>query len=125
MNKPLGRGVTGLTLDLLAERIEHERMMREAEHQATQEALTAATSALEKRLEGMNEFREQLTEQTRTFLSRNEYEGKHEALIGRIAVLERQSERAAGSIATWRFLAGGGGLLGLVSIVLWILRPLQ
>lgn len=121
--QPLGQGVTGLTLDLLAERIEHERELRLADETASQEALRTATTALERRLEGLNEFRRQLTDQNASFLTKAEYDAKHEALIGRVSTLERAAERNAGAIATWRFLAGGGGLLGLVSIALWVIHP--
>lgn len=42
----------------------------ELEHSMTSEALNKADSALERRLEGMNEFRAQLDRQTATFLTR-------------------------------------------------------
>jgi hypothetical protein len=122
-NQPLGTGVTGLTLDLLAERIEHEKDLREAAEESAAEALRTATGTLEKRLEGMNEFRAQLTTQTATFVSVDVFNSKMDALSGRINLLERSAERMAGSLATWRFLAGGGGILGLVSIALWLIHP--
>jgi len=124
-NQPLGTGVTGLTLDLLAERIESERAIREAHEAAAESALHTATSALDRRLEGMNEFRAQLTEQNRTFISQTVFDAKIEALGQRLTLLERQAERQAGVIATWRFLAGGGGILGLVSIALWLIHPVS
>lgn len=123
MKPTLGQGVTGLTLDLLAERIDHETEMRKASEVASSEALKTATAALEKRLEGMNEFRAQLTKQAADFVSQTEYTTRIESLLGRISTLERTAERQAGAIATWRFFAGSGGLLGLVSIALWILHP--
>jgi hypothetical protein len=113
----------GLTLDLLAERIQGERELRESHEENAQTNLQTATDALNKRLETMNEFRGQITDQTRTFLTRNESDARTESLSGRLSILERQAERTAGSVATWRFLAGGGGLLGLVSIVLWVIHP--
>jgi len=119
----LGEGVSALSLDLLAERIDHERELRENDAKASAKALQTATETLEKRLEGMNEFRAQLTEQGRDFIARTEYDAKHEALLNRLQVLERQSERQQGAIATWRFLAGGGGVLALLSLVLWIISP--
>ena len=124
-NQPLGTGVTGLTLDLLAERIESERAIREAHEAAASAALSTATDALDRRLEGMNEFRAQLTEQNRTFISQTVFDAKIEALGQRLTLLERQAERQAGVIATWRFLAGGGGILGLVSIALWLIHPVS
>ena len=125
MKQPLGQGVTGLTLDLLAERIDHEKELRVAAEESAAHALATATDTLERRLEGMNEFRAQLTTQSSTFISVTVFDAKIEALSNRITLLERVAERTAGSIATWRFLAGGGGLLGLVSIALWLVHPGQ
>jgi hypothetical protein len=120
---PLGTGVTGLTLDLLAERIQGERELRESHEENANANLRTATEALEKRLEGLNEFRGQLSDQNRTFVVQTVFDAKIEALSARLNALERTAERTAGSVATWRFLAGGGGLLGLVSIVLWVIHP--
>ena len=38
------------------------------------EAMVEAKKEMDRRLEGMNEFRAQLTEQTRTFIRRDEYQ---------------------------------------------------
>ena len=127
---PFGEGVTALSLDLLAERIDHERELRENDAKASARALVTATDTLERRLEGMNEFRDQLTRQAQTFVSGPVFDGRIEAvnaridtLSDRIATLERQAERNAGSIATWRFLAGGSGVIGVLSLILWIISP--
>lgn len=120
---PLGTGVTGLTLDMLAERIDHEREMRETREVAAMEALRTATTALEARLAGLNEFRAALTDQNRDFVHETVFDAKMDSLSSRLTVLERAAERTAGAISTWRFLAGGGGVLGLVSIALWVLHP--
>jgi hypothetical protein len=53
-------------------------------HKATELALSKAEAAVDKRLEGMNEFRRQLSDQAHTFLPRQEYQLRHEALIKRI-----------------------------------------
>jgi len=45
-----------------------------------EKAVSLAHAAMEKRLEGMNEFRDQLRDQTGTFLTREAYEAKHELL---------------------------------------------
>lgn len=119
---PLGQGVTGLTLDMLAERIDHERDMRETREHAAAEALRTATTALEKRLEGMNEFRAALSEQNRNYVTVTVFDSRTESADKRLTILERAAERTTGAISTWRFLAGGGGILGLVSIALWIVQ---
>ena len=126
----LGEGVSALSLDLLAERIDHERELRENDATASARALITATDTLERRLEGMNEFRDQLTRQATTFISVTVFEARIDSINARIdvisdriGVLERQAERNAGSIATWRFLAGGSGILGVISLILWIVSP--
>jgi hypothetical protein len=49
-----------------------------------EKATTKAELAADRRLEGMNEFRGALTDQTKTFLPRAEFNPAHEALIERI-----------------------------------------
>lgn len=122
-NETLGEGVSALSLDLLAERIDTERKLREAHEEAANVALHTAQDTLERRLEGMNEFRAQLGEQSRTFITNSIFDSKIDALDKRVTTLERLIERQAGAISTWRFLAGGGGVLGLVSIALWLAHP--
>lgn len=45
--------------------------------------------ALNARLETMNEFREQLKDQNQTFLTRMEYDAKHELLQNKISLMEK------------------------------------
>jgi hypothetical protein len=120
---PLGTGVTGLTLDLLAERIAHERELREANEKNADTNLKTATTSMDKRLESMNEFRATLTEQNRTFVTVTVFDSKIDAQNNRITLLERAGERTSGAIATWRFLAGSGGVLSLIAIALYFLHP--
>ena len=53
-----------------------------------EKARSQAFLSMDKRLEGMNEFRAQLKDQTQLYLTRGEYEGKHEALDAKIHTLE-------------------------------------
>jgi hypothetical protein len=48
---------------------------------AADKATAKAEAAMDKRLEGMNEFRNQLKDQTATFIGRLEYEAKRDLLI--------------------------------------------
>lgn len=121
----LGTGVTGLSLDLLAERIDHEREMRETREDAAAEALRTATAALERRLEGMNEFRAALSEQSRSYVTTVVFDTKVDALGSRITLVERAAERASGAISTWRFLAGGSGILGIIALALALLHTVN
>ena len=47
-------------------------------------AIRLATDAMDARLEGMNEFRDQLNRQTHTFYTRTEADLKHEHFTGKI-----------------------------------------
>jgi hypothetical protein len=44
------------------------------------ESLNNAKASMEKRLEGMNEFRAQLKDQTAGFITRTEYQARHDGL---------------------------------------------
>ena len=117
--------------EILAERIKHEREYTDQRFNATAKALDTATVALEKRLEGMNEFRAQLQAQTQTFVSNTEFDAKLEASNRRLAALEKLSdlsigaaiERQRSSEATARsyaLIAGGIGILS--SIILHFIK---
>lgn len=78
-------------------------------------ALSVALTAAEKRLDGMNEFRESLADQQRTLMPRSEAE----LHFGRITNLEKTvgqlSARGSGMSAGW------GYAVGLVGVVLAVL----
>lgn len=61
-----------------------------ARFEAAGEAVTKAEVASEKRLDSVNEFRAQLSDQAATFLTRREYEGAHKAALDSVAELRRQ-----------------------------------
>lgn len=85
---------TALTLEMLALRID-ELERRIAIHRDYQErAVVAAAEEITRRLESMNQFRDQLREQAAGFLSRTEYQLHHDALCANLAnIEERLSER--------------------------------
>ena len=56
---------------------------------AQEKALNVAKTELERRLEGMNEFREQLEAQAQTFIGKSEFKLELEKLISRILLLEK------------------------------------
>jgi Rad3-related DNA helicase len=57
--------------------------------EGTERALEIATKEMERRLEGMNEFREQLEKQTRTFLTKEEYELKHQLMQQKLNIISK------------------------------------
>jgi len=56
---------------------------------AQEKALNVAKNELERRLEGMNEFRDKLDEQANTFVGKTESKLEVEKLITRIVLLEK------------------------------------
>lgn len=99
---------------------------------AAEKAVSKAEAAAEKRFESVNEFRGQLTDQATTFISRNEYESKHEALIermnGKDIVMGERMGRVENILANIQgrmiAYAGGGALLGGIVVAI-ILRALN
>jgi len=66
---------------------------------ALEKAVTLAASIMEKRLEGMNEFRAQLKDQQSTFVQKAEHDVVHEKLDGDIREL-RESRAELKGMAT-------------------------
>lgn len=58
------------------------------EHESSMRAVDKVEAAMETRFAAVNEFREQLREQTRAFLTRNEYVAAHDPLLTRMAAVE-------------------------------------
>lgn len=71
------------------------------EHDQTEEALIKAATALEKRLEGMNEFREQLKTQAATFITRDMFDVKIGAMQDQLTVLRDENNNF---MSTERFM---------------------
>ena len=100
---------------------------------AAEKAVTKAETAAEKRFESVNEFRKTLSDQTASFLTRNEYQSQHIALsekveiVGnRVSSLEKSMgemrERTAGRSDVWGILVGVIAILisagGLITVIL-------
>ena len=86
-----------------------------------------ALNALEKRLEGMNEFREQLKEQESSFVTRDVLDAhlisvqKQIDMIKEKRFMDEGRNRGIGS--SWAFVVGGIALVsGLVALVLNAIR---
>ncbi len=101
---------------------------------AAEKAVTKAEVAAEKRFEAVNEFRQTLSDQQGTFLTRTEYSVQHESLgekvdtiIHRTAASEKAigeiRERGAGHTDVWGILLGSVGvMISVGTIVLLLLR---
>lgn len=94
----------------------HERA-HEREHATTELAIKTATTTLDKRLDGMNEFRSALTDQASTFVRRDAMEAIVVGLKGEIATEREARKELAGALNTWRWLAGFLGLAGTGTVV--------
>jgi hypothetical protein len=66
---------------------------------AAEKAVTKAETATEKRFDGVNEFRQTLSDQARDFMPRKEYEAQQEGLARRITALERGQSSSGGRTA--------------------------
>ena len=80
-------------------------------------------SEMDRRLEGMNEFRRQLDKQANTFITRIE----HDSVCDRIKSLELSRAELSGkasqsSVITTTIIASLGILIGVIGLVLAILK---
>ncbi len=75
------------------------RDLMEARVSAIEKELRLSRESLDKRLESMNEFREQMSDQQKSYLPRAEYYARHETLEKRIAGLEKIVWGMGGGIA--------------------------
>ncbi len=90
----------------------------EREHVLGDKALALAAGDVNRRLEAMNELREQITSERGLYLTRETYDDKHNSLEQRIGVLERASAsltgRDRGVSVIWL------ALLGAITVVVLI-----
>lgn len=79
--------------------------------ESVQEAVNKAEMSTEKRFEGVNEFRLQLADQQRTFVSKAEYEASHASLINQVneikAKLDQYENLKVGGNNTIAYLMAG------------------
>jgi chromosome segregation ATPase len=73
----------------LREWLEQRFAQHNREHQMIQDAVAKAEQSVNVRLEGMNELRAQINSERGSYLSRAEYDAKHEALAHAVDALER------------------------------------
>jgi uncharacterized protein YceH (UPF0502 family) len=94
---------------------------------AAEKAVAKAETAADKRFESVNEFRETLSDQQRTFIPRTEAEMRMAALESRLATLDsRITERRGqviGADRMWGYIVGGiGVLVGIGGLFLALLH---
>lgn len=124
-----GEKVSGWTVDTLKEhmtqRFADQDKAVQAALLAAKEAVLKAEVASEKRFESVNEFRQQLSDQTNTFLTRNEYAANHSALEDKLTgVVDRMNladGKTKGSDITmgkiYAAIGAVGAILGILVLI--------
>ena len=87
-------------------------------HEAEQHAVDAAYDAMSTRFDSVNEFRGQMSDQVRTFASREAVDSNKNDAERRLAELERIIAHMQGVLAIARFV-GFGGLMTAVGTLIW------
>ena len=115
----------GTTVDLKQCILNHEReIVRLGERlNAHEKALEIARREMERRLEGMNEFREQLNHQTATFLTRTEIGLMHEKIDNDITDLKKAKNIAEGKASVASVYVAW--LLAILSLIVGLLGYLK
>lgn len=114
MSGETARQESGWSVDTLKEYVEQRFTDQDRAVQsallAAKEAVIKAETATEKRFESVNEFRQQLSDQTNTFLSRPEYNAQHKALEDKVSFLvdaRNQTEgKSTGYGLSWSIFLG-------------------
>jgi hypothetical protein len=90
---------------------------------ALENATTIAAENMEKRLDGMNEFRAQLKDQANTFISRNEYVLTIEKLISDIKTLQLSKANLEGKASQQSVLVAY--LISIIGIIIALISLLR
>lgn len=119
--------VSGWTVDTLKEYVEQRFTDQDRAVQAAltsaKEAVLKAENASDKRFDSVNEFRQQLSDQTNTFLSRPEYNAQHKALEDKVSDLTDRlntiTGKSSGLKDGWSYLLGAlAGISIVVGVIL-------
>jgi hypothetical protein len=79
-----------------------EKIMTIFESQKT--ALNKSEQKMDLRLEGMNEFRQAMADQSKNFLHRDEFEAKHQILEIKIEAMQKMVNMALGALLLLEFV---------------------
>jgi len=88
---------------------------------SSEKAVLKAETATEKRFEGVNEFRQALSDQASNFLGREEYKTAHQALIDKIDGLTTRMAamdgRSSGYGQSWGIILGVISAIGVIAFI--------
>ena len=90
-------------------RMEDTRRFFIAQVEAMEKSILQAKVDMERRLEGMNEFRAQLERQADTFLDKGYYTLEHKNMMDKVEILIRWKDRSEGK-ASWTNLMAAAAL---------------
>lgn len=106
--------VSGWTVDTLKEHIDIQLELRDR-------ALMVALASADKRLDGMNEFRQTLSDQAALFMPRTEAEQRMEQTRERLTAVERfvnqTTGRSSGRESSWGYIVGALGIFIAVASI--------
>lgn len=114
--------ISSWTVDTLKEYVEQRFSDQDKAVQAAmiaaKEAVLKAENATEKRFEATNEFRQQLSDQTNTFLPRPEYNAQHKALEEKVDVLtDRMNQDKGQDISMGKIYAAIAAVGSILAII--------
>lgn len=107
-----------------ARALDERRMEFEGRFQSMTEAGNLARIDLERRLTHMNAMRAQLDRQAATFVSRDMYDERNEALLKRVGMQERAADNRFGHLEQLQsrmigYVLGAAALVSVLEIVRW------
>ena len=85
-------------IDKLRTEIKHNKELFDVQEKASDKALELAREILDKKMIAENNIREEMRERTAWFLTRSEYDGKHEALTVKIDSLAEKTNTMSGKM---------------------------
>lgn len=111
------RKLTDTQIAAVREEARASKELLQAENASTAEALKVARNVLEKRLEGLNELRAEVTKDREQFVKSDVYVPAHEALR-----LQRVSDNEKAIMLTGQVTENSKDIAGMKSSLMWLTR---
>jgi|KBSMisStandDraft_5_1062788.scaffolds.fasta_scaffold71001_6 hypothetical protein len=116
--------------EAVAAALEAVKEQSNAAMQAAAKAIDKAELATERRFEGVNEFRQTLSDQARTFMNREEYAIGHRALEQKVDDLKARMDSGEGKSTgigqSWGLIVGAVGIIyGVLGSIAFAVRFLH
>ena len=108
---------------LVSHNFDYQREIVSTALQSSERAITKSENAHEKRLDSMNEFRQQLKDQQQTFIPRLEYEQNHRTLDDKISLnlrmIEKNEGKSSGIYIAWMVFISLFGIATTLIAIVW------